>query len=500
MSRVRPYGDRAVLVETDAGHDAVLALARLVRDELAEAALEVVPGHRTVLVVGRDGPPDRARLAELAERAEDAPPAPEDDAPPVEIAVRYDGADLIGVAELCGVSPEELVRRHMAPLYRVAFVGFSPGFAYLVGGDPLLEVPRLAAAAHEHPGGQRRDRRAVQHRVPVGDARRMAAARDHRGAPVRSVRGAPRAARTRRTCALRGGAVIEVLRPGPLTTVQDAGRPGLAHLGVPHAGAADLPALRAANALAGNPPDAAALETTLSGPAASLHRRRGRRAAPAPRAGAASTASRCRSASASRSARGRRSSIGAARPACAATSRSAAGSTFRRCSAAARRTRSPVSGPRRCARGDVLPSARRACARPAQPVVPAPPSRSGRPRPSLRVVTGPRAACSRGDALEALTDERVQRVRRARAASACASTARRSSGAIRRAVVRGPDPRRSQVPAAGMPIAMLADHPTTGGYPVIAVVVQEHLPILGQLRPGRRVRFALAQPNEGESR
>ena len=113
MSRVRPYGDRAVLVETDAGHDAVLALARLVRDELAEAALEVVPGHRTVLVVGRDGPPDRARLAELAERAEDAPPAPEDDAPPVEIAVRYDGADLIGVAELCGVSPEELVRRHI---------------------------------------------------------------------------------------------------------------------------------------------------------------------------------------------------------------------------------------------------------------------------------------------------------------------------------------------------------------------------------------------------
>ena len=142
-----------MLVETDAGHDAVLALARLVRDELAEAALEVVPGHRTVLVVGRDGPPDRARLAELAERAEDAPPAPEDDAPPVEIAVRYDGADLIGVAELCGVSPEELVRRHIAPLYRVAFVGFSPGFAYLVGGDPLLEVPRLEQPRTSIPAG-----------------------------------------------------------------------------------------------------------------------------------------------------------------------------------------------------------------------------------------------------------------------------------------------------------------------------------------------------------
>ncbi|CAK7283980.1 biotin-dependent carboxyltransferase family protein [Streptomyces misionensis] len=58
---------------------------------------------------------------------------------------------------------------------------------------------------------------------------------------------------------------ITVVRPGALTTVQDAGRPGHAHLGVPRSGALDAPALRLANRLLGNAPDAAALETTVTG-------------------------------------------------------------------------------------------------------------------------------------------------------------------------------------------------------------------------------------------
>src|SRR5581483_1960828 len=56
---------------------------------------------------------------------------------------------------------------------------------------------------------------------------------------------------------------IEVVRPGVLATVQDLGRPGLGHLGVPHSGAADAPSLRLANRLVGNPEGAAALELTL---------------------------------------------------------------------------------------------------------------------------------------------------------------------------------------------------------------------------------------------
>ncbi|MBG0560496.1 5-oxoprolinase subunit C family protein [Actinoplanes aureus] len=59
--------------------------------------------------------------------------------------------------------------------------------------------------------------------------------------------------------------MITVLRAGPLTTVQDLGRPGYAHLGVPRSGALDGPALVRANRLVGNPPEAAGLETTLMG-------------------------------------------------------------------------------------------------------------------------------------------------------------------------------------------------------------------------------------------
>src|SRR5829696_1332873 len=59
--------------------------------------------------------------------------------------------------------------------------------------------------------------------------------------------------------------MLEVLRAGPLTTIQDLGRPGYAHLGVPHSGALDEPALRSANALVGNDCGAAGLEITLTG-------------------------------------------------------------------------------------------------------------------------------------------------------------------------------------------------------------------------------------------
>ncbi|MDQ2981153.1 MAG: biotin-dependent carboxyltransferase family protein, partial [Actinomycetota bacterium] len=59
---------------------------------------------------------------------------------------------------------------------------------------------------------------------------------------------------------------VEVLAAGPLTTVQDRGRPGWAHLGVPPSGAADPNALALGNRIVGNDVGAAALEATLSGP------------------------------------------------------------------------------------------------------------------------------------------------------------------------------------------------------------------------------------------
>ena len=65
--------------------------------------------------------------------------------------------------------------------------------------------------------------------------------------------------------------MIEVIHPGALTTVQDLGRPGLAHIGVPLSGAADARSLRLANRFVGNQEGAAALETTLIGPRLRFH-------------------------------------------------------------------------------------------------------------------------------------------------------------------------------------------------------------------------------------
>ena len=51
-----------------------------------------------------------------------------------------------------------------------------------------------------------------------------------------------------------------------------------------------------------------------------------------------------------------------------------------------------------------------------------------------------------------------------------------------------------QVPHSGQPVLFLADHPLTGGYPVIATVLPEALPLAGQIPPGARIRFAAAHP------
>jgi len=115
--------------------------------------VELVPAYRTLLVVAD---PERAgALDELAARlpALELPPADAVAGDPVEIPVRYDGQDLPEVAGLTGLDAEEVVRRHTAPEYTVAFLGFSPGFPYLVGLDPALEVPRRDTPRTSIPAG-----------------------------------------------------------------------------------------------------------------------------------------------------------------------------------------------------------------------------------------------------------------------------------------------------------------------------------------------------------
>jgi KipI family sensor histidine kinase inhibitor len=146
VSEVRRCGDLALLVEVDdpAG------VARTLREAPPAGVVEVVPAAATVLVVHTAGTDVRRLAAVLADVA---PTAARDDDREVEIPVRYDGDDLADVAAACGTTVDDVVRRHAAASYTVAFCGFAPGFAYLRGLDPSLVVPRLATPRVRVPAG-----------------------------------------------------------------------------------------------------------------------------------------------------------------------------------------------------------------------------------------------------------------------------------------------------------------------------------------------------------
>ncbi|TAM92610.1 MAG: allophanate hydrolase subunit 1, partial [Jatrophihabitans sp.] len=142
--RLLPYGDRAVLLELDDP----LSVAPALRG--APGVVEVVPGARTVLV--RFDPASTTPDA-LAAAARGTSRRRVRGGALVEIPIRYDGADLDAVAAESGLDRAEVVARHCGGEYRVAFCGFSPGFAYLTGLDPALQLPRLAEPRTRVPAG-----------------------------------------------------------------------------------------------------------------------------------------------------------------------------------------------------------------------------------------------------------------------------------------------------------------------------------------------------------
>ncbi|KRB76068.1 allophanate hydrolase [Nocardioides sp. Root190] len=156
--KVLPYGDRGLLVEL-ADTDAVVRCVALIRSGPATSGLvaDVVPGARTVLVVARAGVPiDLLRAVVPDEKDLMCGESPGHQGPPpaeVVIPVRYDGPDLERVAGLTGLTEAEVVAAHTGTPWRVAFGGFAPGFAYLVGGDPRLQVPRREQPRTTVPAG-----------------------------------------------------------------------------------------------------------------------------------------------------------------------------------------------------------------------------------------------------------------------------------------------------------------------------------------------------------
>ena len=283
--RILPASDRALLVEA-ADLDEAMRL-NLSWDGVP-GVVERVPGARTVLV---RFDPVRVSAAELSAALEstrvDAEHVPH--TREVTIPVRYDGEDLDEVASLLGVSAEEIVNRHLAAQWQVAFSGFAPGFGYTVGSDPLFDVPRrssprtrvpagsVALAGHftgvyprESPGGWQLIGRtdAVMWDIDRDPPALLSPGTLVRFESVRAAASAAGGSRPAEPMPAPGGAdsgakgrSIEVVRPSLQLLVQDLGRFGHAALGVSASGVADRTAARDANRAVGNEPNGGVLES-----------------------------------------------------------------------------------------------------------------------------------------------------------------------------------------------------------------------------------------------
>lgn len=163
LVRALPYGDRGLLLEL-ADTVGVVACLDALRSDPDRATLvdrlvaDVVPGARTVLLVARSGvslDALRAVVPATQQRPASEGGAGDPGRPPREVVipVRYDGPDLGAVATLSGLSEQDVVAAHTGTAWRVAFGGFAPGFAYLVGGDPRLQVPRRDEPRSRVPAG-----------------------------------------------------------------------------------------------------------------------------------------------------------------------------------------------------------------------------------------------------------------------------------------------------------------------------------------------------------
>jgi 5-oxoprolinase (ATP-hydrolysing) subunit B len=151
MPRLRRCGRHAVLVEVDDLHEVLGLHAALDRDT-PDGVVELVPAARTLLVRFDPRRTTLDRLAaDLAGRGA-AAAVPEPRAT-VTVPVRYDGDDLDELARHTGLAEREVVDRHTAGEYMVAFCGFAPGFGYLAGLDPALHAPRRATPRTRVPAG-----------------------------------------------------------------------------------------------------------------------------------------------------------------------------------------------------------------------------------------------------------------------------------------------------------------------------------------------------------
>ena len=286
--RFLPVSLTVLLVEL-ADLDETLALFASLEADPVDGIIDMVPAARTLMIRFRAEKLTAERLAAaIATRDLSARIAPSDML--VEIPVNYDGEDLADVAQLTGLSVEDVIRRHTESTFTVAFCGFAPGFGYLVGGDTMLEVPRRQSPRTKIPAGSVALAGAFSGVYPqnspggwqiigttpekMWDLSRDPPALFQPGYRVRFVdlEKSSRAVTTSTKLATAASVepsatdlTFKVLAAPMPALFQDLGRFGQTGQGVSSSGALDQGAFKAANRVVGNPAGTPVLEIMLGG-------------------------------------------------------------------------------------------------------------------------------------------------------------------------------------------------------------------------------------------
>lgn len=544
--RMFPYGDRAVLVELD-NLDEVLELREGLEATRPPGIVDIVPAARTVTVTI-----DPAELPIESARTwvADARPLPAGELQheTVTIDVEYTGEDLDDVARVLGMTADEVVRLHTESVWRVAFGGFAPGFGYLVTDHDRLVVPRResprasvpagsVALAGEFSGVYPRSgpggwqligttdaalfdpacdpaamlRPGVEVRFRAVGAERGSAsgttAVDPAVAELGPTPPVPNDSENRSAVSVgseatashpSSPAAMRILDPGRLTLIEDLGRPGNAAVGAARSGALDRGALRLANRLVGNREDAAALELLVGGLTASIEQP----------LWFAVTGALCpvtldgrpvEPDEAVHALAGQTLQVGAAKRGLRAYLAVRGGVAAQPALGSRSRDTLAEIGPPPLAAGDAIrfDSAPQADIPAVDTMTVAAPTEDA---VTIRVMPGPREHWFTAAALERFYDAEWTvtaqanrtgiRLDAAEGAGPAVELERAISGELpSEAMIAG----AIQVPPSGQPTVLLADHPTTGGYPVIAVVTDASLDAFAQLRPGQLVAFRHAR-------
>lgn len=495
--------------------DETLALFDALMAEPIAGVEEIIPAARTLMIQYRPSAIERQALVDRI-AGQDLSQRREGEHRRVEIPVHYNGEDLDEVATLLNISRAEVIQRHTAHDYSVAFCGFAPGFAYLTGGAGF-QVPRRQTPRTRIPAGAvalAGDFSGVYPKASPGgwqiigvtplqmwDLNRPEPALLRPGYKVRftdagplPASGLPAPSEPVRDQAP-NGTNLEITSPGLHSVLQDMGRPGQTGQGVSRSGALDLGALRAANRAVGNPSDMACVESVLGGLSFICHGR-----AVIAVTGALTPVTVTNASGLQWQASNYQpieleagDSVSLGSPKAGLRSYLAIRGGFDVTPVLGSLSTDTLAqlGPAALSAGDRLgytaPVTSTSVSLNETPAFELP---TATDIVTLDVVMGPRTDWFTQDAIQRLSSQLWRVTSQSnRVGIRLAGDTPLERSNHQELPSEGTSVGAIQVPASGQPVLFLADHPLTGGYPVIASVASHHLDLAGQIPVNAQIRF-----------